>query len=364
MKILYGVPGEGMGHATRSKVIIAHLLKKHELRIVSSSRAAFYLRKAFPGKVTVIKGFHLAYKNAEVDKIRTAYSILKTGPANLLENFKRYVQLDKSFQPDIVISDFESFSFLYALHHHLPIISIDNMQIINRCRLEIPVPPVEKQNYLLAKSIIKAKVPGCARYIISTFFYPPVLKKSTVLVPPVLRPEILAAQPKKGGHLLVYQSSQSQNDLLRILHALPGESFCVYGYNREQKTGNVVFRTFSEKGFVEDLATCKGVITNGGFSLISEAIWLKKPVCAIPLQNQFEQFLNAAYLEKYGYGRMFSVLTPDFVRSFLYQIEDFRKKLAGYTQEGNGLLFSELDQVLEQSGTNNPSCSVPDGRIS
>ena len=25
MQILYGVPGEGMGHATRSKVIIEHL---------------------------------------------------------------------------------------------------------------------------------------------------------------------------------------------------------------------------------------------------------------------------------------------------------------------------------------------------
>ena len=26
MNILYGVPGEGLGHATRSKVVIGHLL--------------------------------------------------------------------------------------------------------------------------------------------------------------------------------------------------------------------------------------------------------------------------------------------------------------------------------------------------
>jgi hypothetical protein len=28
MKILYGVPGEGMGHATRSKVVIDYLFQK------------------------------------------------------------------------------------------------------------------------------------------------------------------------------------------------------------------------------------------------------------------------------------------------------------------------------------------------
>ena len=32
MRILYGVVGEGMGHATRSRVVIAHLLEQgHEV---------------------------------------------------------------------------------------------------------------------------------------------------------------------------------------------------------------------------------------------------------------------------------------------------------------------------------------------
>jgi nicotinate phosphoribosyltransferase len=37
MKILYGVVGEGMGHATRSKVTIEHLIAKgHSVKIVVS----------------------------------------------------------------------------------------------------------------------------------------------------------------------------------------------------------------------------------------------------------------------------------------------------------------------------------------
>ena len=39
----------------------------------------------------------------------------------------------EDFEPEVVISDFETWTYLYAKRHRLPIISIDNMQIINRC---------------------------------------------------------------------------------------------------------------------------------------------------------------------------------------------------------------------------------------
>ena len=52
MKILYGVPGEGMGHATRTKVIVTHLLEKgHDVKMVSSDRAFNFLNSAFPNRV-------------------------------------------------------------------------------------------------------------------------------------------------------------------------------------------------------------------------------------------------------------------------------------------------------------------------
>ena len=44
MRILYGVVGEGMGHATRSLVILGHLLEKeHEIKVVVSGRAHAFL---------------------------------------------------------------------------------------------------------------------------------------------------------------------------------------------------------------------------------------------------------------------------------------------------------------------------------
>lgn len=348
MKILYGVPGEGMGHATRSKVVVNHLLEKHDVRIVSSSRAYIFLNKAFPGKVIEIEGFHLAYKNAGVDKLKTAYTILKNARGSLYKNFLQYVEVSRSFAPDLIISDFESFTFMFALHHRLPVISIDNMQIINRCSLEIEIPRKEKENYWIAKNIIKAKVPGCKSYIITTFFYPPVKKQPVRLVPPILRDEIISKQPVDGSHILVYQTSESQKDLIDVLKAIPEMKFYVYGFNKNEDHGNVQLKTFSEDGFISDLASSKGIISNGGFSLISEAVYLKKPVCSVPLQNQFEQFMNAAYIQKLGYGRHFEKISADGIKAFLYDISIFQKNLSSYSQKGNEILFQALDKEIEK----------------
>ena len=48
--------------------------------------------------------------------------------------------------------------------------------------------------------------------------------------------------------------------------------------------------------------TARGVVTGGGFSLLSEAVYLGKPVLSVPLRGQFEQLMNARYLEREGFG--------------------------------------------------------------
>ena len=39
------------------------------------------------------------------------------------------------------------------------------------------------------------------------------------------------------------------------------------------------------------------VITSAGFTLLGEAVYLHKPVLAIPVEGQFEQILNAHYVD-------------------------------------------------------------------
>ena len=86
----------------------------------------------------------------------------------------------------------------------------------------------------------------------------------------------------------------------------------------------------------------------GGFSLISEAVFLHKPECTIPISAQFEQWLNAAEVEQIGYGRHFAKITVNNLRAFFYGVVGFDTAQAGYPQQGNEVLFAELDATLKE----------------
>jgi uncharacterized protein (TIGR00661 family) len=113
-----------------------------------------------------------------------------------------YYEDVKSYAPDAVISDFESFAYLYAQRHRLPCISIDNQQIISRCRHDEDILEDHGVDFQTTKAFIKLKLPSCRHYVITTFFYPPIKEKyadNTTLVPPILRDAILQAKPTDGA---------------------------------------------------------------------------------------------------------------------------------------------------------------------
>ena len=353
MRILYGVPSEGMGHATRSRVIVQHLLEQgHEVRIATSDRAFDLLEKAFPGCCLRIEGLHLKYERGSVDKSATLVHLLSSAPQGLATNVKQAVHLWKSEPFELVISDFESFSYTFAKIAGLPLLSIDNMQVIDRCMLDIEIPDAETDHYHLAKAIIKAKVPFCQRYLVTSFFDAEPRKPNTRIVPPILRDAVLqvaAERLPEGSHTLVYHTPSAEDDFIDALHAVRGQQFIVYGLNRDEELGNVTLRVFSEAGFIRELATCRAVVANGGFSLISEAVFLHRPVCSFPLKGQFEQFVNGAQIERLGYGRRFGAFSSDAIKAFLYDRNRFKGNLESYRQQGNQEVFAAVDRFIDDA---------------
>jgi uncharacterized protein (TIGR00661 family) len=353
MKILYGVVGEGMGHAMRSRVVLEHLVGQgHEIEIMASGRATEFLGKRFEG-VNRIHGLHMIYEENRVRRGKTLWSNVLGGAAGVPQNIGAYFDLIKGFKPEVVISDFESWTYYYAKVSRLPILSIDNMQIINRCTHAPEILAGYEGEFSITKAFIKGKLPFCEHYLITTFFRPPVRKPETSLFPPILRPEILSAQRRPGEHLLVYQTAEGNEALVDAL-ARTGLECRIYGMRRniaaEQVEGNLRYRPFSEAGFVDDLASSRGVIAGGGFTLMSEAVYLHKPMLAVPLEHQFEQVMNARYLEKEGFGRMAASLTdPASVRDFVAAIPSCEDKLASYAQDGNRLLLGKVDELLDRA---------------
>jgi uncharacterized protein (TIGR00661 family) len=349
MRILYGVVGEGMGHATRSSVILRHLSAQHEIEIVVSGRAHAFLRRTFPElKVHEIAGLNISYSDNQVHRGRTAWDLIKKLPA-FAENFETFTRLAEGFRPELVISDFETFAYLFAKKHDLPVLSIDNMQIINRCLLDIEIPADEEASFQMAKAIVKAKLPHCDHYLITTFFFPPVRKARSSLFPPILRDAVLDAQPPEstGEHVLVYQTSDTFRELVPTLQRLPGR-FYVYGFKRDEDLGNVILKDFSEDGFVRDLASARAVLAGGGFSLMGEAVYLGKPMLSVPVKGQFEQTLNALYLQKLGYGEYHRELTAQAIPAFLARVPEYTEKLKGHRQDRNHAILAKLDSLIDE----------------
>ncbi|GAC1338827.1 MAG: hypothetical protein NVSMB23_07040 [Myxococcales bacterium] len=359
MRILYGVVGEGMGHAMRSRVVLDHLVERHDVQVVVSGRAYDYLNQRASEHLAVKKiwGLTIVAEDNEVRNFRTLLQNAKGAVQGFPQNVRAYFDIAEKFRPDVVVSDFESWSYLFARNLGLPVVSVDNMQVINRCRHDPKLLAGHESEFQLAKGIIKAKLPGAYHYLITTFFHPPIRKRRTSLHPPILRPEILAARPGAGDHLLVYQSYTSNTGLAEILRA-SGRECRIYGVRRdlkeEQVEGNLRYRPFSERGFVEDLRTARGVVAGGGFTLMGEAVYLRRPMLAVPVAGQFEQVLNARYLEELGYGLAADELTAERLDEFLGALPRFAGKLAGYAQDGNRQLLERLEEILEHARSGEP----------
>ena len=351
MRILYGVVGEGMGHATRSRVLLEELTREHEVQIVVSGRAKDYLAKRFEN-VHGIWGLTLAYEGNSVKKLQTLLQNVTGAVKGWPHNIRQYFELVENFKPDVVVSDFESFSYLFGRNHRLPVISVDNMQIINRCSHAPELLAGWEDAFEGTRALVKSKLPGCFHYLTTTFFYPPVRKERTTLLPSILRPEILAAKSEPGEHLLVYQTSTTNTALPDILKQ-SGLPCHIYGLRRDLtedlRDGNLLYRPFSEKGFIDDLRTARAVVAGGGYTLMREAVYLHKPMLALPVQGQFEQVLNALYLEKLGYGTYAPTLTLDGLREFLQRVPRCEEALKGYEQEGNVKMIAALREQLARA---------------
>lgn len=364
MKILYGVVGEGMGHATRSRVVLEHLRARgHDLRIVASHDAATFLDRHF-GTVMPIDGMKMVFDSSNrVCRWRTIASILAKGLYGLPRNIRAYFELiHDGFEPDVVISDFESWSHLYGMLHGVPVISLDNIQIVGRCKMPDEVLDGRRWDYFLNKMLVRSKLPFCDRYLLTSFFKPEVVGKKTSIHAPILRREVLEARPERGEHVVVYQSGGVDPALVESLR-MSGVECRAYGVARdvvgERVDGNLVHRAFDEQTFIDDLRTARAVVATGGASLMSEAIHLGKPVLSTPIAGQFEQNMNAIYLERLGFGQIARGIDHCTVSDFLRESDRFEDALAGYDRVGNSDLLRALDREL---GTLDVAADRAEGR--
>lgn len=305
MRILYGVTGEGLGHAMRARTIGSHLAARgHEVLFAASGQAHELLAREL--NVLRIEGFRLRYRRGKLRRGASFVENVANAPTSLCHNLGRAFHEASAFDPHVAITDFDSFAHAIGRLRGVPVISIDHHHVIDRFCHPASVRARLPFDFAATRAVVRAKTPGCDHYIVSSFYAPPsdpTRAARTTLVGPILRPAVRATQPSEGDHYVVYQTSAADPKLLAELSRVPAR-FHVYGRGarRGRHAPNVEIRPFDEHAFLQDLGECRGVLAHGGHTALSEALALGKPVLSFPLRHQGEQELNAAYLAHLGLG--------------------------------------------------------------
>lgn len=341
-RIIYGVSGQGFGHAMRSKVVLDYLIKQgHQVEVLAYGQSYDFLKDFFT--CHSIFGLRLVYKENKVDYWATMLHDTKRFP-DAVRSFNAVRDLYKTFDPELVISDYEPMSVVVARLKKLPVISIGNHHFITNTEIEYP--KKYRKDYLAVKVVNDAMTPFADAYLVTTIAEEKIKDDKTFLFPPLLPRQVHEQKVTTGRNVLVYVTSKFEG-LLDALAAVPNQKFVVYGFDRDAVEGNLIFKTFSREGFLADLAASRAVIANAGFTVISESLHFAKPYFAIPVHKQFEQIINAIYVKKMGYGDFAMVLTAQNVKEFLGQLRSYRDALKSYERSDNQALFTKLDSLIQ-----------------
>lgn len=344
-KIVYGVSGEGSGHSSRARVMLEHLVQLgHEVKVVSYDRGYRNLRNDFD--VFETEGLHIASSDNRVSKVKTFTDNLQRLPQGSKKLRALRKDIFQTFSPDCVITDFEPMCAYLAHYYDLPLITIDNQHRIRY--MTYPCPARMQAERRMTVSVIRAMVPRPDISLVTTFYYGEARNDRTLFFPPILRREILELQPTSADHILVYLTSGFES-FIRILKSFSRETFLVYGYERHEQVGNMVFKPYSRDGFLEDFAACKAVMATAGFTLMTEAFYLRKPYLALPMRGQFEQELNAHWLAKLNFGINLRRIRSEAVGNFLYQLPDFKVYLNDYRAVDNSAIKDKLGELLDNN---------------
>ena len=143
--------------------------------------------------------------------------------------------------------------------------------------------------------------------------------------------------------MVVYLPFEDLDEIKSLLEPLTDGHFYIYaGVEGPSDKRNIHVRPFSRQGFLDDLTTCEGVISNAGFALASESIYMGKKLLVKPLKRQLEQESNALALETLNVGMVMNSLDRSTIKRW-FKIEkphpikypDAAGIIAGWISKGN-----------------------------
>lgn len=353
-KIFYSLSGEGRGHATRVRAMVEALRNQHKIVLFAPGDAYEMLAPRYAGtgvRVYRIPGLHFHYDDQHVLSFwRTTQEATR-----YLWKLPRLISwlelVIRKECPDLIITDFEPALPRAAQRVGVPFISLDHQHFLVANDLSC-LPHWMQVPAQAMGLIVQNFYSGQAETVLSQFYAPPIRHNlsNVTQVGVLLRPEIVQAQATNDGHLVAYLRRKTCNAVLESLIQLQ-RPVHVYGLGELPAQDNVQFYRVDEHEFIADLASCHAVICTAGNQLVGEALYLGKPVLAMPESNNFEQFINAWFLRDDGAGDWVDPerITARHIRRFLAQHDDFTQGINRERMNGTPEALAVISRHLPET---------------
>ena len=290
MKIFYAIQATGNGHISRAIQLYPYLQKFGEVDFFMSGNNA-----------SLDVNLPIKYKS---EGCSLHYS--KCGGLNywdIVKNIKpRQIYKDANSLPlkeyDVVINDFDSVTSLAC-----KLQKVNSTQFGHQDSFMSPLTPRPDKKSIMGEMILKHYAPSPKN--IGLHFD----KYADFIYPPIIKDEIINAEPKNSGHITVYLPSFQKHCLEKAFNNLPNLSFHWFLNDVETKhtIKNVTYYPVNQSYFNKSLIKSDGIITGGGFETPAEALYLEKKILSIPIRMHYEQECNAAALKKMGVPVVYDV---------------------------------------------------------
>ena len=347
-RILYGISPIGLGHATRSMVIIGNLQRAGiDVRIFSGGKAAEFLTKQGLKVDSIVSD--ATPEVADGTMKRSALWYLRSWSA-LRKTVKLTKRIFDEFSPDFVVCDEEFSGLLVAEERGIRRILItDELELgFGRTWLSRRIERRVTRWYLAVQaSVDMVLVPGFGADSGRIRFVGPIVRSPAKTMKEL---QVEYGIPEGRVVLLSMSGSGIGEHLLRETKfafrkaAVPGSILVVTGNRGRPVKGEGIL----DLGVVPDnqdlIAAADLVISTAGKSTIDEAAAAGTPLVVIPIKNHAEQERNAAEL---GYSFDDLKRLPELISSKIGRRETPRPFRGD--EEASALILKALPRSSDES---------------
>lgn len=370
-KILWGICGIGNGHYNRQLPVLRHFLDRgHRIMVFTYGEGLSFFKDKFPPHqnltVVPVADPYFAGDSEGLDFKQTALTEKNKVDFNHINALAMF-QAEKEFgRPDLVISDYEMVAAQYAYAKQAPLVTLDQQ---SKYLVGDFLQDLNGTSYIDEVERLNMFFPKAKKRIAVSFFTVRMDRGSNEIqveiLPPMIKPEIRAAKGRplsSRPSLLVYVTAQQIGEQpieewISIIRSTLPDHFEAHIFLPQRLTlprndAHIYFYHHGDDRFDSLMIAAHGIVSTAGHTLLSEAMYLEKPVYALPLPL-YEQQLSAWIIAQGGFGINEPTLSVSGLKTFIQNLDLYTSNIKNdrkllLKEPGNDLIIESIAGVLEK----------------